>query len=732
MPTRPGHSHTPHAGVHVLDHLRVVYRRRWTVALAILVVFVWGAFGTLRKTSIYEATAQILIEKEARRASSLSTVLDQTDSYYDEDFYQTQYRILQSRALAWRAVQALGMDQQASVPAPPQPEADGPIEQAKAWIFTLAGTPPVIEPPPPDETTMQSNLTGMFLGGLTVAPIRNTHLVELRYRSPDPVFAAEAANALAEEYIGQGLETRANTSQETVEYLRGQLDEQRKRVEASERALQDYKEQNDAIGVDDQQNIVVQRLQGLNAQVMQARAERIDKEALFSTIAAIERNQGTLDAFPAIANNEFVQKLKVEVAQLRQHKTQLSARYREGAPQLAQINQQIADVERKLQTEIGNVVEATRNDLRAAQAREQSLSSELERQKNEAMRLNRKGVEYAALEDEATSNRRLYETLLQRSNEIGVSSEFRGSNIRIIDEAEVPRYPVLPNTRRDLMMALLMGCALAVVLAFGFEYMDSRIRTPEEIKAHLGIPYLGLVPAVSSKDMEGETPLLTAEVPPGFSESMRAIRTSVVFSSADEGARSIVITSTGPGEGKTVVSSNLAISLAQAGQRTILIDADMRRPRVHEVFSMAQEPGLSNVLVGTSTVDSILTTTPTANLFVLGAGHLPPNPAELLGSKKYRDLIESLRQRFDWVIVDAPPVMAVTDAAVVANGATGVVFVVGSEMTSRRNAAAAIDRLHAAKARFIGGILNRADVHKHSYYYSTYYRKDYTQAYARR
>jgi capsular exopolysaccharide synthesis family protein len=276
-----------------------------------------------------------------------------------------------------------------------------------------------------------------------------------------------------------------------------------------------------------------------------------------------------------------------------------------------------------------------------------------------------------------------------------------------------------------------MGCAFAVALAFGFEYLDSRIRTPDEIKAHLGIPYLGLVPAVASKDMPGETPLLSNEVPPGFSEAMRAIRTAVVFSSAEEGARSIVITSTGPGEGKTVVSSNLGISLAQAGQRTILIDADMRRPRVHEVFGMAQEPGLSNVLVGTSDVDSILTTSSTPNLFVLGAGHLPPNPAELLGSKRYQALLADLRKRFDWVIIDAPPVMAVTDAAVVANGATGVVFVVGSEMTSRRNALAAIERLTAAKAHFIGGILNRADVQKHSYYYSTYYRKDYTQAYAR-
>jgi capsular exopolysaccharide synthesis family protein len=231
--------------------------------------------------------------------------------------------------------------------------------------------------------------------------------------------------------------------------------------------------------------------------------------------------------------------------------------------------------------------------------------------------------------------------------------------------------------------------------------------------------------------MGRDTPLLSDEVPHAFGEALRSIRTAVVFSSADEGARSVVVTSTGPGEGKTLVSSNLAVSLAQAGQRTLLVDADMRRPRIHEVFPMNQEPGLSNVLVGNKELHAVICATTVPHLHVLPAGHIPPNPAELLGSVRYRELLQDLRLQFDWIIIDAPPIMAVTDAAVVANDATGVIFVVGSEMTSRRNAAAAIERLTAARARFIGGVLNRADVNRHSYYYSTHYRKDYTQAYAR-
>jgi len=225
--------------------------------------------------------------------------------------------------------------------------------------------------------------------------------------------------------------------------------------------------------------------------------------------------------------------------------------------------------------------------------------------------------------------------------------------------------------------------------------------------------------------------LSNSAAPPHFAEAIKAIRTAVVFSSAEEGARSIVVTSTAPGEGKTMVSSNLAMALAQADQRTLIIDCDMRRPRIHEVFGGPQEPGVSNVLVGTSELSAVIRKTDSANLSLMSAGHIPPNPAELLGSPRFKELVHKLRSQYDWIIIDAPPVMAVTDAAVIGNHATGVVFVVGAEMTSRRHAAVAIEQLAAAKARFIGAVLNRANVQRHGYYYSTYYRKDYVQAYTR-
>jgi capsular exopolysaccharide synthesis family protein len=733
MTNRPAGFQKPtQGGIHLGDYLRVIYRRRWSAALALLVVFVYTAFHAVQQTPFYQATAQILIDGESTE-NSLDSVLAR-DRYIDEDFFQTQYRILRSRSLAWRTAQALGLatpEDLAAAPPPSVQERPGMVDGVVEWAKEVIGVPERIEPPPADETTMQAMITSRVLSGLWVSPVRGTRLIEIGYASDDPVFAAKAANAFVDQYIDLTLESRVSYSKEALAYLNTQLEEQRQRVSESEWALQQYKEDNDAIGVDDQQNIVVQRLAALNAQYTQARADRIDKETLFTTLTSLE-NRDALDAFPAVMNNGLVQQLRADLGTLRQERSQLAARYREGAPQIENINTRIQEAERKLQAEVGTVVDSIRNDLAAARAREESLRQELDRQKGDALRLNRKGVEYAALRDEAASTRQLYETLLQRSSETGVSGQFRGSNVRIIDRAEVPRSPYKPDLRRDLRNAFLTGCLIAIIVAFGFEYLDSRIRTPDEIKSHLGLPFLGLVPAVSLKDTNGDTPLLTsAEVPGAFGEAIRAVRTAVMFSSAVEGARSIVVTSTGPGEGKTLVAANLALALAQADQRTLLIDADMRRPRVHEVYPVDQEPGLSNVLVGGTDVTAAISKTLTPNLNVLAAGHLPPNPAELLGSPKYRALIEELRRDFDWIIVDAPPVMAVTDAAVVANGATGVVFVVGAEMTSRRNALAAVERLNAAQAHFIGGVLNRADVQRHSYYYSTHYRKDYTQAYVR-
>jgi capsular exopolysaccharide synthesis family protein len=370
-----------------------------------------------------------------------------------------------------------------------------------------------------------------------------------------------------------------------------------------------------------------------------------------------------------------------------------------------------------------------RNEYLSALAKENSLIGALNQQKDEAMSMNRKAIDYGVLERDVQSNKQLYESLLQRAKETGVSSELKTSNIRVVDRAERPRAPVTPQKALNLLLAVLGGGTLAVGFAFFFEYIDSRIKTPDELRVHLRLPSLGMLPALEGKAWKGKEPLINQGVPPNFAEAFRSLRTNVLFSSAEDGSRTLVVTSTGPGEGKTTVAANLAMGFAQAGQRVLLIDADMRRPRVHEVFRQKQEPGLSNLMVGNAKASECVRKSGVPGLWVLAAGRIPPNPAELLGSQRFRDFLVSLHAYFEWVIIDTPPVMAVTDACITAHSASGVVFVVGAEMTSRQAARAAVAQLEHGRARFVGAVLNRVEIERNSYYYSQYYRREYATYY---
>jgi len=283
----------------------------------------------------------------------------------------------------------------------------------------------------------------------------------------------------------------------------------------------------------------------------------------------------------------------------------------------------------------------------------------------------------------------------------------------------------------NLMLGLFGGLVGGVGLAFFMDYLDSRIKNPDEIRHLLGLSFLGLVPALRTKDLvEGRSPTINDKVPQNFAEAFRGVRTSVTFASAEEGSRSLLVTSTQPTEGKTVVAVNLALALAQGGQRVLLVDGDMRKPRVHELLNVKQAPGLSSLLVGKAKANDAVHRSGAANLWVLPAGPLPPNPAELLGSTRLAELLKSLLGHFDWVIIDSPPVMAVTDASVIAHRTTGVVFVVGSEQVNRQMARTAVERLLAAKATILGAVLNRADVQRNPYYYAQYYKQEYAGYYS--
>ena len=401
--------------------------------------------------------------------------------------------------------------------------------------------PRPIEPPDAAETRAQSRVVDRFLGDVTIAAVRYSRLVDVAFRSPDPGFAARVANTLADSYIQQSVELRSSTTREASDFLTGQLAEQRQRLEESELALQAYRERTDSVSLEERQNVVVQRLADLNSAVTRANTARIQKESAYDQVKDLQDNDAALDEIPFIRSNPFVQQQKTELAQLERQRAQLSEKLGPNHPDMVEIGLAIQNAEARIQTEAAQLVQAMRSDYEAALAEERTLSAALNQQKQEAQVLNRAGIQYGVLQRDATANRQMFESLLQRTQETGVSEQLQAGNIRVVDAAEIPTGPVSPNVFANLLLGFLGGLTLAVGLVFGFEYLDDRIKNPDEIKKYLGLPFLGMVPALFNDTQKtGTTPLLSRGVSSLFSESFRSIRTNVLFSSTDDGDHSTV------------------------------------------------------------------------------------------------------------------------------------------------------------------------------------------------
>jgi capsular exopolysaccharide synthesis family protein len=665
----------------LVDYLKVLYRRRW-LAIAVLVAIVGGVgVFTFRATPLYQARVSVLIDYDEPNVIKFEKVFDEAPAF--ANYFQTQHELLQSRTLVQQTVAALDLWK--------RPESGLASEEAAIDAVR---------------------------GALRILPIRGTRIVQIQIRWPDPKLAAEIANVHAGQYVEQSLKKRFLASSQATDWLDVQLAEERKRVEAAESALQAFREQHDAVSLAEGQNIVVQKLADLNAAVTRAKTNRIEKETQYFELRAAQRDTAALHAFPAILSNAFIQQLKGELSMLQREYAQLSETLGDLHPTLVEKRTALQSTESRLAAEVARVVASIQKSYQAALADEESLLRALQEQQREALALDRRGIQYSALEREAESVRLVYQSLLQRAKETSVSRELRATNVRIVDPARPPKQPVHPRTIFNTLMSMLTGLLLAVGAAFLVELVDDRIKVPSDVTEQLGQTFLGLVPEVRSKNSKGS--IATRGAPSVEVEAFRGLRTNVMSAIREDGPRTILITSTTQGEGKTHVASNLAVALARAQRRVLLLDADMRRPSVHERLWRPLEPGLSTVLTSTATVTDALQETEIPGLNVLTAGQPSERAPELLGSAAFNELLEALPTQFEWVIIDSPPALTVTDASIIARRTTGVVFVVGSAIARSRAARLALGELQRAGGNILGTVLNRADVAHHPFYFAPY------------
>jgi capsular exopolysaccharide synthesis family protein len=595
-------------------------------------------------------------------------------------------------------------------------------------IRLVKPAPPVeSEVPKVDETPDESSLVDSFLGRVMVNPVMGSKLVDVTFDAMDPKFAATAVNTLVDEYVEQNLAVKLQSTQNMLEWLDKELGKQQTKVQESEASLANYRARQNAMSLDDKQNIVLSRLNQLNDSVMKAHSNRIQKEAAYNSIKSVTPG-AAIETLPAVSQNSQLTSLKTQIAEQQRERVRLAERYGDKWPALIQATAKLGELQRQLDVETSRALQLIKQEYDTAILEEQTFSRNLEAAKADVQDLSRKSVDYNVMEREAQSNRQVYQALLQRANELRVASNSHANNVRVVDHAEIPKSPMGPAGRRTWLLSVAVGLVLAVGVAYGLDYMNDTIKTPEDVALRLKLPFLGLVPSVRG---DKHPVLASSHVPHDFGESFRALRTSLISKYPGDGTKIVVVTSAQPLEGKTTTAANIAMALAFGGARVLLIDADMRRPGLHRPLRLTNDRGLSQVLVGQARVRDVIQRTVDPNLLAITAGKTPPNPSELLASERMKTLLTNLAHGpFDWIIVDTPPVLAVTDAVVLAPLVSGVTFVVGAEMTRRRLAERAIETVMQTRPKYAAVVLNKVDFARNKYYYSRYYGHQYKNYYA--
>jgi polysaccharide biosynthesis transport protein len=693
----------PSQEISISDLLAILRRRAGIIATCVGVAVVLAAAYSLLATKKYEARARIAVNSQNSDALGLEDLNlpiggDATTKL------ETQVRILQSESLAWEVIGNLRLDQRED----------------------FAGKELVSQP---GQSLNQINdirkakLIKNFAQSAKIQSIPKTQIIELRFRSSNPHLAGDVANKLANAYLERNFRTRFEATMQASEWLSKQLGDLKLKAQDAQERLVRYQKESGIIGVDENNNIVIAKLDELNRKLTEAQAERIVREANYREAA-----KGSPELLARTDPSSVLNVLRSQQAVLNSEYAQLTAKYGSGYPRVIQLKSQIDQVQAAITFEVTKLGQKLQSEYMAASRSEAMLRDALDQQKQDAYKMSEGSIQYAMLKREVESSRDLYEGLVKKLKEAGVVSGLKSTNVDIVDPAGVPVEPVEPRTPLNLTLALLGGLVVGVGMAFIKENMDHTIHTPEDVEAVCQLPSLAVVPSASKRNKgplpEGEQLMLPLSVwrpRSSFAESFRLLRASILLSHAGQPPKVLLITSSSPQEGKTTVSINSAVALAQKGRRVLLIDADLRLPRLHERLGLEMTAGLTGCLAGASTLDAAVVPLNTMHFDVLPAGMLPPNPADLLGSEQMKALLDECRQLYDHIIIDSPPTLVVSDPVLLSVVVDSVVLVARCGQTSRHALRRASTLLRSVDAHLAGIVVNDFDAKRDMQYgYSEY------------
>jgi len=696
------------------EYWDVLVRRKATVLTVLAVATLVALLATFLTTPIYRGQLLMQIDREAAKVLEYASITPE-EAVNDKDFYQTQYELLRSRTLVRRVIEQLGMGTSGSLVNNAEPSF--PLSLIRSVKAAVGGADPADEKEP--------DLPTLFLDNLGVTPVKNSRLVRITYDSPDPGEAAAVANSVAANFVNLSLERRYNASSYATTFLEERTQQVRANLEDSERKLLAYAREREIINLDDRLSILMQKLKEMSTALIQAEAERIAAEADYEGMAS-DRSAGHTE----VLASTVIQKLKERRVELQTEYLENRKTYKPGYPKMQQLQQQIAEVDRQMEQEAARIENAAKATFAAKLQKEARLQMRINEIKEEILALQDRSTDYQTLKREVDTNRELYDGLLQRMKEIGVAAGIGTNNISIVDVAEVPRQQYKPSLPKNLAIAIAIGLFGGVLLAFVFETLDDTVKTSSDVEKRLGAPVLGVIPLVAPTDhgiADEDIPLLAFKDPKSaLAESYRSLRTALIFATSEGAPRIIHYTSASPREGKTTSATSTAITFAQTGSKVLLIDADLRNPSLHQAFVVPNSEGLTNYLAGDAKPADIAQLTQVPRLFVITSGPLPPNPVELLSSAKMIDLLHLAAERFDYVVIDGPPVIGLADALVLANLAKATIFVVEAAGTRVGALEGSIKRLRGANANILGAVLAKFGRAGTGYGYSYDYHYSYS------
>jgi len=723
---------TERSVLHLRDYGRVLSERRGVVIACLVLVVASTALFTFLAHPLYQATTTIQIERHSPESLSFGEAMS-TDYYDYQDFYQTQYKVLQSRTVLRLAAERLDL--------PNRPEyasrKGSPLGRLVSWgLGALSGGGSEAAGP---VDPWRRHIRFME-DGLSVVPVRNSKLVKLTFVDRDRQLCSDAANAVAEAYEQFNTDARFTTTSQAREFLTKQVARLQSEIAAQERKLQEYGTKKEILALSDgTQDISQKALGDMNSKYVEARGRLAVAQARYDAVAS-----GSADSLPDVLSSPLITELKKQYAEVERRHSQMAERFKPDWPPLMQLQEELDGAKDRLRIETDSIARQVRSvakaDLGKTTTEVQNLSRQVDTQKSEVQRVGRDAIEYASLKAEIENKRKMLNDLLTRQSEAETSTalkDTRATNMRIVDRAEVPRAPFKPDKPLNLFLSIVFGLGLGAGAALLLNYLDNTVKNELDIQRHAGVPALGFVPLYATLHAVGDETAgaasqyaadiaCHADSRSSFAESFKSLRTAFLLASPERAPRHVVVTSCEPLDGKSTVATNLAIALTQLGRRVAVVDADLRRPRVHKVFRLPNHVGLSSFLSGNADMGEILQASSIPGLSVVTSGPVPPNPSELLASNAMDAFLERLDQvgAFDHVFFDSPPLLQMADAVLLANRLDSTILVTREGRTTHQSLASGVKRLKQSRARILGAVLNAVVERFGNYYYYRYHRDE--------